>query len=371
MAFEIDYERKLFQLGQELVDGSYKIGKSICFISFKPVQREIFAADFRDRIVHHLIYNYIKTIFENSVINDSYSCRKGKGTHYGIKRLDHFIRSCSKNYHANCYILKLDIQGYFMSIDRNILYKQVEDKILKHNRKNKFSKTWLLQLIKQVIFHVPTKNCLINGKKSDWHGLPKSKSLFGAEKDKGLPIGNLTSQLFGNLYLDKFDHFVKNDLKCKYYGRYVDDIVIVHPDSQFLKSIILPISDFLEEYVKLQLHPKKMYLQSYKNGVSFLGAFLKPYRIYIRNRVKGNFYINLKKYILRSQIWELDHLKNKKMIASVNSYLGLMSLFQTFKLRRKMLLEYMLPDYNKCIYVECNYQKIIIKQDLGHQLSAF
>jgi len=126
LAFEIDYERKLFGLYQEIKSGKYKISPSICFISFKPVQREIFAADFRDRIIHHLIYNYISPIFERLFINDSYSCRLGKGTSYGIKRLDHFIRSCSRNYFQDCYILKLDIKGYFMAMDRSILYQKVE-----------------------------------------------------------------------------------------------------------------------------------------------------------------------------------------------------------------------------------------------------
>jgi len=111
----MNYEQKLLDLGRELVNGTYKISPSICFISFKPLQREIFAADFRDRIVHHLIYNYISPIFERSFINDSYSCRLGRGTSYGIKRLNHFIRSCSENYKKDCYILKLDIKGYFMS----------------------------------------------------------------------------------------------------------------------------------------------------------------------------------------------------------------------------------------------------------------
>ena len=103
---------------------TYAIGQSICFIVDKPVKREIFAADFRDRIVHHLIFNYINAIFEKHFIKDSYSCRAGKGTSQGIERVDHFIRSCSENYHKDCWILKLDIKGYFMAMDRNILYQE-------------------------------------------------------------------------------------------------------------------------------------------------------------------------------------------------------------------------------------------------------
>src|SRR3989339_284296 len=125
--FEVNYERNLFVLAEEILDGKYQPGVSSCFIVKKPVKREIFAASFRDRIVHHLIYNYINPLFERSFINDSYSCRIGKGTSYGIKRLNHFIRSCSENYQKDCYILKLDIKGYFMSINKNILHEKIKE----------------------------------------------------------------------------------------------------------------------------------------------------------------------------------------------------------------------------------------------------
>ncbi len=226
LAFEIDYESKLFELGEEIKNGKYEISRSICFISFEPVQREVFAADFRDRIIHHLIYNYINPYFERLFINDSYSCRIGKGTSYGIERVDHFIRSCSKNYKNDCYILKMDIKGYFMSMDRNILYEKVEKILNRFKPEIKFDFGLVLYLVRKVIFHDPTGNCIIRRIKNDWAGLPKSKSLFFAGKDKGFPIGNLTSQLFGNIYLNDFDHFIKHKLGFRYYGRYVDDFLL-------------------------------------------------------------------------------------------------------------------------------------------------
>lgn len=125
--FEIDYESKLLQLHKDIINRKYNIKPSICFINFDPVQREIFAADFRDRVVHHLIYNYISPIFENIFITDAYSCRVGKGTSYGIRRINHFLRSCTNNFKSDGYILKLDIIGYFMAMNRNILYKQISD----------------------------------------------------------------------------------------------------------------------------------------------------------------------------------------------------------------------------------------------------
>ena len=212
LAFEIDYETKLSELYEEIKNGKYEINPSICFISFKPVQREIFAADFRDRIIHHLIYNYISPFFERLFINDSYSCRIGKGTSCGIKRLDHFIRSCSDNYKRDCYVLKLDIKGYFMVIDHSLLYQKVEKTLNRFQEEASFDIDLISRLTRQVIFHNHIKDCRLKGTKKDWQGLPKTKSLFWAGENKGLPIGNLTSQLFGNVYLNDFDHFVEHKL---------------------------------------------------------------------------------------------------------------------------------------------------------------
>ena len=290
LSFEENYETKLFKLYKEIISEKYVIRPSVCFISFKPLQREIFAADFRDRIVHHFVYNYIGPIFERLFINDTYSCRAGKGTSYGIKRLNHFIRSCSENYKKDCYVLKLDIKGYFMGIDRDILYQKVKKVLIRYRAIENFDVDLILSLVHQIIFHDSKKRCRITGNKEDWQGLPKNKSLFFAEEDRGLPIGNLTSQLFGNVYLNDFDHFVMYTLGCKYYGRYVDDIVIVHPDKEYLKSIIPFIDNYLESELYLKIHPKKIYLQYFGKGVRFLGACIKPYRTYVGSRTKGNFY---------------------------------------------------------------------------------
>ena len=131
LMFEKHLEANVFELFEEIVNYRYKPKPSICFIVDKPVKREIFAADFRDRVVHHFIYNYIAPIFETSFITDCYSCRKGKGTHYGIKRIDHFLRSCSQNYSQDCYILKLDIKGYFMSINKTLLFEKIKIELKK------------------------------------------------------------------------------------------------------------------------------------------------------------------------------------------------------------------------------------------------
>jgi len=360
LSFEKNYETKLFELCDEIISGRYAISPSICFISFKPLMREIFAADFRDRIVHHFIYNYISPIFERLFINDSYSCRIGRGTSYGIKRLDHFIRSCSDNYKRDCYILKLDIRGYFMAIDHFILYRKVEEILNRFRETEHFDVDLVLRLVRQIIFHDSTKGCVLKGKREDWQGLPKTKSLFFSGKDKGLPIGNLTSQLFGNVYLNDFDHFVEYELGCKYYGRYVDDIVIVHRDKEYLKSIVPLVRDYLKNNLFLELHPKKIYLQHFSKGVRFTGALIKPYRIYIADHTKGNFY-------KKTEYWN-DFLTKSRgiseenlgmLLSSENSYLGIIKQYDTYRLRKKIMTQKLSSDFLNYAYFSEDYGIIL------------
>ena len=156
----------MFQIVENIINFNYSIKPSICFITGKPVKREIFAADFSDRVVHHLIYNYISVLYENIFINDSYSCRLGKGTHYGINRINEFIRACSKNYVKDCYILKLDISGYFMSINKILLFEKVKSFLLENVIKIDFDLKTILYLIEKTIFNDPRINCIIKGKNS-------------------------------------------------------------------------------------------------------------------------------------------------------------------------------------------------------------
>ncbi len=330
LAFERNFESKLFYLFDEIMQRNYELKKGICFIVNKPVKREIFAADFRDRVIHHFIYNYISPIFEGKFINDTYSCRKGKGVHYGIKRADHFIRSCSDNYHRDCYILRLDIKSYFISIRKELLYRKVKEELIKKEDRLTFDFPLILYLLEKTIFNDPTANCIVKGSRADWNNFPKEKSLFYVKEGCGLPIGNLTSQLFGNVYLSNFDHFVKRELKMKYYGRYVDDLIFVHQSKDYLKSIIPKVREYLKEEDYLELHPRKTYLQHFSKGVCFLGAVIKPYRKYLSKRVKGNIF-----EYLESGGGDRNTL---------NSYLGLMGHFSTFNMKKKLQLDW---DFNR------------------------
>ena len=367
LKFEDKFEENIFKLYEEIISGKYQPGRSICFIVNRPIKREIFAADFRDRIVHHLIYNYINPIFERHFIYDAYSCRVSKGVRCGIKRVDHFIRSCSENYKKDCYILKLDISGYFMSIDKDILYNQVKERLMKYKMKNKidFDFKIVLELIEKTIFSDPTKNCNIKGIWSDWDNLPKSKSLFYCKNGKGLPIGNLTSQLFGNVYLNDFDYFMKYSLKCKYYGRYVDDFVIIHQSKEFLKMIIPKIRKYLSEKLLLILHPKKIYLQHFSRGIDFLGVYLKPFRIYIKNKNKGNARKKIaqwNKYLLKNNNI-LSREEAESFLSFINSVLGMMKHYKSYHLRKKILTKELSIFFYNYFYIDFQYCRMFKRKN--------
>ena len=194
LLFEKHFEVNLFLLIDEICLGNYQPDPATVFIVKQPVLREIFAATFRDRIMHHWLINKINPLFETLFIDNSFACRKNKGTHLAIKKVDEAIKSVSENYTKDCYILKLDIKGFFMNINKELLHKRlitfVKEKYYQTDRE------LVLSIIDIIISNDPTKNCIVKGKKSDRYGLPDDKSLFNSPPNCGLPIGNLTSQIF-------------------------------------------------------------------------------------------------------------------------------------------------------------------------------
>ena len=359
LAFELDYERNLVALWHDVNSGAYRPARSIAFIVDKPVKREIFAADFRDRVVHHLIINKLNALFEREFIFDSYACRVGKGTHMGIQRVDRFMRRCSHNYTRDCYILKLDIEGFFMSIDRGILYRRLEAFV--GEKYSAPDRELVLDLCRKVVFCDPARNCTIKGRRGDWAGLPADKSLFHSRPGCGLPIGNLTSQVFANFYLSCFDHFMKHHLGLRYYGRYVDDVVVVHRDRAFLAALIPVAADYLERELGLTLHPRKIYLQHYAHGVQYLGVVIKPHRTYIANRTKGNFYLAVEQHNRIAEHHRPTRAERVAFRGSMNSYLGLLAHYDTYRLRRRLMLEGLSPWWRKAARVDVTMRKVVLK----------
>ncbi len=361
--FEFNLEENLIKLYNELISWNYKVWRSIYFIQNHPVKREIFAWDFRDRVVHHLVYSYISPIFEKEFIYDSYSCRKWKWTSFWVKRIEKFIRSCGNNYTINCYILKLDISWYFMSIDKDILFNKIEKVLYKKEKSLNTDYHFIIKLIKEIIYNDPTKNWIFKWKRNDYLWLPKNKSLFFTKLNSWLPIWNLTSQLFSNIYLNDFDKFIKNDLQIKYYWRYVDDFIIVHENKNYLKELIPQINNYLKSNLWLNLHPKKVYMQNYEKWVLFLWVFIKPYRTYIRKRSIWYFYnkVQILNERLENNNLKLDEKLKQDFLSIINSYLWFLKHHKSYKVRKKLLLNSVNAYFWNHFYISNNYTKIMKK----------
>lgn len=307
LRFEINAEENIVKLEQELKRQTYYPSRSILFAARKPKIREIFAADFRDRIVHHLLVDCLERIWEPVFIHDSYACRRGKGTHEAVNRLQDFLRKVTKNGNVRAHYLQLDIRDFFTSIDKELLFTIIQRKV------SDFDILWL---IRTVLFWDCTRSYVVKGNNSILSNIPSNKSLFGKENLRGLPIGNLTSQFFANVYLNELDQFVKHTLKAHYYLRYVDDFVLVSQDKNELLHWKEDIQGFLKNRLKLTLHPRRQKLQSVSDGVDFLGYIIRPNYILVRRRVVSN---------LKQKIREFQCSPNKdiqKYKATWMSYFG-------------------------------------------------
>lgn len=329
--FEINETENLMLLRDDILNRTYKPSRGIAFIIHRPVIREVFAAPFRDRVVHHLIYNITYDWWDRRLIHDSYSCRVGKGTLFGIERLAKHIRSVSRGYTRETYVIKLDLQGYFMSLPRMELYRKamwgLDRQFPNKGRVYEMCK----YLWREIILDDPCNGVERRGRLKDWDKLPRSKSLFCQPPGRGIVIGNLSSQLLSNIYLDGFDRFVTMELGYKHYGRYVDDFYVVVPKEELGQA--LKDMKVMEEYLLemgLKLHPNKRYIQDIKRGVPFLGAVVYPGRIIPGPRIIGFFNETLRKKqnspnytdSVLSYMGHMKHFDSKKIVAECYDKMG-------------------------------------------------
>lgn len=335
MEFEMYWERECLSLWEEINNGTYRPGRSIAFIVNKPVKREIFAADFRDRVVHHLIADKITAMLEKQFIDDSYSTREGKGTSYGIQRIAKQMAEVSRNYTQDCYLMKVDIEGFFMAINKRQLYQEAEDFIKAHY--NGADRELLLWLMRLTVENRPEKNCVRKTPPSSWRGLPRRKSLFGTDGTVGLPIGNLTSQLLALLHLDPLDHLVTEEWKVDGYGRYVDDMILIDHSKEKLLDIRGKIDSWLKSHGH-QLHRRKFYIQHYQKGVAFIGGMIRPGRILMGHRSLAFWLQSLHGYNMRlEQQGYADLDLACHFVASMNSYLGLAQQFMGYNIVHRII----------------------------------
>ena len=305
--FERNLCTNIVSLTKSLQSGDYEPGKSICFVVRNPKPREVFAADFKDRIVHHLVVRFLERHWEKVFIHDSYACRKNKGTLAAVERVAHNMRSITQNGKKRAYFMQLDIKNFFMSIDREILWKLLEKGLKKQlgirkNAENSIQMTifdldsaekeqnfeQISKILHTLLFHEPTKDYINKSTKREWSWVPPEKSLFNAVDGKGLPIGNLTSQFFANVYLNELDQFIKHVLKIKYYVRYVDDFVIMHEDKEQLRTWLSKIKEFLLEKLGVMLK-NEVKVAPLSNGINFLGYVQHIFYRLVRRRVVNNF----------------------------------------------------------------------------------
>ena len=251
----------IFSLHDDLFNHTYKHGGYQAFKINDPKPRDIHKASVRDRLVHHAIYRILYPFFDKTFIPESYSCRNDKGTHKAINKFQEYANIVSKNNTRTCWILKCDIRKFFANIDHKILINIIAEYIPDRN---------IINLLKNIIESFHTKN----------------------RTATGLPLGNLTSQLFVNIYMNKFDQFAKHKLKAKYYIRYADDFVFLAEDKKQLENQISIIEKFLDEELQLEMHPDKVFIKTLTSGVDFLGMVnFFDHRI-VRTKTKRRIRVN-------------------------------------------------------------------------------
>lgn len=351
--FELDYVHNLVELMNEVNSRQYKIGKSICFVVRYPRYREVFAGEFRDRIIHHYIALRLEPLFEQIFCDRAYNCRKGKGQLAGVTQLAEDIREESENYTKDAYVMKVDLKGFFMSIIKSKLAKMVDDFIVeRYEGDDKEDLRWICNL---VVMHRPELNCERRSPLWMWNFIPKEKSLFTNGDDRGIAIGNLFAQLFANFLLNVIDW--KIDAVCVRHNRYVDDISFVSKDKWKLLSIVPMLRTELGK-LGLRLNEKKFYLQHYSKGVQFTGAIIKPGRIYVANHTINSFALAVKRLGKAAEMGMVDDIK--KEISSVNSYLGIMSRYNEYATKRRIMAK-LPPKFYEYCYIEGHFDVVKLK----------
>lgn len=361
LAFEFNLERNLVDLLNDLWSRRYVPHPGFVFMISVPVKREVFASEFRDRIVQHLLFDFLEPIFESTFIYDSYSCRKGKGTLFGIRRCEHFVRSVSENWSRRAWCLLIDISGYFMSIDKRILYRMIVDRLMTGLPvyEQFLDMDFVIWLTDVLINRDALKGLHFISDRRSWKNFPERKSMLGHPWWLGLPIGDLDSQLSSNIYLGLQDDFVKRMLKVPWYGRYVDDSRAFSRDKYFLQEVLAALMEFDRDNLGLQIHPDKSRVIDVREGVPFIGAMIMPFRTYCSSRTYNK---------ILSVSYDLDNICREhddrqvleKVLSMLNSYLGYLKYLREFKLMQALVDT---EGVRKRFDVAADYTKVIWKKE--------
>jgi hypothetical protein len=319
LTFEMHLERNLMDLYHEVASGQYTPGRSICFVVEYPKVREVWAAQFRDRIVHHLLYNKIAYRFHRAFIHHSYACIPGKGIHAAVQAMQAASRSVTQNHTQRGFVLKMDVENFFVSIDKTILLGQLTARV---------PEPFWLRLATTVLMHDPVQNAIVKSPPSLMAKVPAHKSLFNAG-GLGLPIGNLSSQFFANVYMDQLDQHAKHHLRVRHWVRYVDDIVVIGSSGSELAAIAPKVDAFIQQHLGLKLHPRKTSVQPVANGFDALGYVVRPHAKYVRRQTVQKAFRQLGG-LCRSKA------PANKVTPVANSYFGVLRQANTFKTRARL-----------------------------------
>ncbi len=288
--FEFALEDNIFQLRDALISRTYLHDVYAPFSINDPKPRRIHKATVRDRLLHHAVFRVLYPVFDRSFIFDSYSCRIGKGTHRALRRLRVFARKMSANGHRNFWALKCDIRRYFDSIDQGILLSLIRKKVTDDG---------VLWLIERIL------------------------DSFPVESGIGLPLGNVTSQLFANIYLNELDHFVKHGLRISFYMRYCDDFLLLGDNPEQLLRAKDTIADFLQQRLGLLLHPNKVTLRTYRQGIDFVGYVVRRHCTTLRTRTKQRMFKRATSKNAPSYLGVLEHCNGFALTVEFKNRLGI------------------------------------------------
>jgi len=311
MLFERNLEDNIFQLYGDLNTKKYVHQPYYIFHIWDPKFRVISKASVRDRVVHHLLYKYLEKIFQPIFIHHSYSCQIGKGVYKAVDDLDSTLRKVTKNYTQNIWYLKLDIKKFFASVDHEVLLKQLRKRVYDPDI------VWLLE---KIVYSYSTSDHL----------------------GKGVPIGNLTSQIFANIYMKELDYFVKFNLREKNYFRYADDFIFLHVDKSYLEKLKNTACKFVEDELHLTIHPNKIILRKFSQGIDFLGYILLPHHRVLRTSTKKRMFKKIKKKL---EEYNNGLIADFDLKQSTQSYLGMLKHCHGYNLETKLKNEVWIDKY--------------------------
>ena len=301
--FEINLENNLLKIGRELLNEIYTFSEYFEFTIYEPKERKIKTLEYRDRVVQTwYVENFLKPNFESSYINDTYACIENRGTHKAVDKMQEYLRKADKVY-EEVWVLKCDIRKFFFNVDRKILYSLI---------KRKIKDRYFLNLTKKIIFY--------------------------DNEEVGIPIGNYTSQIYANIYLNELDRYIKEELKVKYVVRYMDDFVLLLKSKKQAKEVLGKIQIFLREKLKLELNTKTAYFKA-KQGVNFCGFRIwKTHRL-LREQSKKKMRRKLKNF---EKLYREDRIELDYILACINSWMGHVKHCNSYSLVRKMFNEFVL-----------------------------